>query len=328
MIPTPGSGGSPKIGACPGEGTGTALLYDGLNPVQEQGTATAANLLTGLGIDEYFVRTTASTNEQVAADALGSTVALSDGNGTVQTNYTYDPFGATTTGGTSTINAFGFTGREEDTSTLRYLRARYYDARLQRFIAEDPLGFGAGDTNLYGYVFNRPTQLSDPTGEIVIPLLLCAGGAGGSALADWMGGRKFDPIKAAAWCAAGLGLGLAGPAIAPGASAAAAEAAAGAAATATAAARAAANAAASAHETSVDANKLNHFFNDVGHGLEQLVQNAGSQEAAYRALQQAVQKAVNAAGTTGDFTEIVNVGGVSVDLIRFGGPVNYANRLP
>ena len=42
-------------------GTATSFLYDGLNPVQELQSGTpSANMLTGLGIDEYFQRTDAS----------------------------------------------------------------------------------------------------------------------------------------------------------------------------------------------------------------------------------------------------------------------------
>jgi RHS repeat-associated protein len=126
-------------------GTTTQFLYDGLNPVQELASGTpTANLLTGLGIDEYFTRIDASTTRNYLTDALGSSVALADGLGTVQTTYTYEPFGTTTTSGAATTSAFGFTGREADGTGLHYYRARYYDARLQRFIGEDPLGFAAG----------------------------------------------------------------------------------------------------------------------------------------------------------------------------------------
>jgi hypothetical protein len=39
------------------QGTTTNFPYDGLNPVQEKNCATVtANLLTGLGIDEFFTR--------------------------------------------------------------------------------------------------------------------------------------------------------------------------------------------------------------------------------------------------------------------------------
>lgn len=42
-----------------------------------------------------------------------------------------------------------------------------YDPRPARFISEDPLGFDAGDANLYRYVTNSPTNYTDPTGLLV-----------------------------------------------------------------------------------------------------------------------------------------------------------------
>ncbi|NEQ42439.1 MAG: hypothetical protein F6K00_02305 [Leptolyngbya sp. SIOISBB] len=36
---------------------------------------------------------------------------------------------------------------------------------MGRFISEDPMSFDAGDANLYRYVFNSPTNYTDPTGE-------------------------------------------------------------------------------------------------------------------------------------------------------------------
>ena len=48
-------------------GTATQLLYDGLNPVQEiQNGAPSANLLTGLGVDEYLQRTRRVWSEQLS----------------------------------------------------------------------------------------------------------------------------------------------------------------------------------------------------------------------------------------------------------------------
>jgi RHS repeat-associated protein len=49
-----------------------------------------------------------------------------------------------------------------------YSRARYYHPVLQRFISEDPIGFLGGDTNLYAYVRNAPTTVTDPTGMLTI----------------------------------------------------------------------------------------------------------------------------------------------------------------
>lgn len=42
--------------------------------------------------------------------------------------------------------------------------ARYYDPIEGRFISKDPIGFQSGDVNPYGYVFNNPTNLTDPDG--------------------------------------------------------------------------------------------------------------------------------------------------------------------
>jgi len=148
----------------------TSYLYDGANAAQELvgGTATA-NVLTG-GIDEVFQRTDGSGTRAVLTDALGSTVALVDGSGAVQTQYTYEPFGATSTSGAGSANPAQFTGRENDGTGQYYYRARYYDPRLQRFLSEDPIGFAGGQINLYGYVADRPVDETDPQGTSLTPI--------------------------------------------------------------------------------------------------------------------------------------------------------------
>jgi RHS repeat-associated protein len=125
--------------------------------------ATTVNLLTGLGIDEYLTRADSSGSRDLLSDALGSTVSLSD-SGTLQTEYSYEPFGAVAASGSSSSNEFRYTGREDDGTGLYYYRARYYHPALQRFISEDPIGFAAGDVNLYAYVANAPLDFSDPSG--------------------------------------------------------------------------------------------------------------------------------------------------------------------
>jgi RHS repeat-associated protein len=145
-------------------GTSTNFLSDGVNLVQElSGTTPTANLLTGVGIDEIFTRTDGSGTRTMLVDALGSTLELADASGTLQTHYSYEPFGATTTSGATNTNAAQFTGRENDGTGLYAYRARYYSPQLQRFVAEDPLGFGGG-LNVYAYVDNRPADLVDPSG--------------------------------------------------------------------------------------------------------------------------------------------------------------------
>jgi YD repeat-containing protein len=106
-------------------GTTTNFLYDGLNPVQEKNGATVtANLLTGLGIDEFFTRTDGLGARSLLPDVLGSTVALGDGTGTLQTQYTYEPFGFVSQTGATSTNSYKYTGREDDGTGLYYYRAR------------------------------------------------------------------------------------------------------------------------------------------------------------------------------------------------------------
>ena len=122
------------------------------------------NLLTELRIDEYFTRTASSTTSTLLADALGSTIGLVGSGGTIATSYTYQPFGATTVGGSANGNSYQFTGRENDNTGLYFHRARYYSPTFQRFISQDPIGFSGGGPNIYAYVVNGPTVFTDPFG--------------------------------------------------------------------------------------------------------------------------------------------------------------------
>jgi RHS repeat-associated protein len=148
-------------------GNVTEFLYDGLNPVQETvGVTILANILSGLGMDEFLTRMdlVSGSTGNFMVDALGSPVAVTDSLGAVQTEYTYDAFGRTTVTGASNSSSYQYTGRENDGTGLYYLRARYYDPNLQRFIHEDPIGFRGGDINVYTYVGNNSLNFIDPLG--------------------------------------------------------------------------------------------------------------------------------------------------------------------
>jgi RHS repeat-associated protein len=146
-------------------GVATGFLYDGLNPVQElTGAGTPqANLLTG-GLDEVYARTTSAGTLALLTDLAGSTLGLVDSAGTLTGEYTYAPFGATTLTGNDAGNPSRFTGREDDGSGIYHYRNRYYSTSTQRFLSEDPLGTDSADTNIYAYVGNQPTTLTDPLG--------------------------------------------------------------------------------------------------------------------------------------------------------------------
>jgi RHS repeat-associated protein len=145
-------------------GISTAFLYDGGNVIQElSGSTPTANLITGLRTDEIFARTDSAGARYFLSDALNNTLGLSNPTATVPTQYTYEPFGNTSTTGSSSTNEFQYTGRENDGTGLYFYRARYYQPGFERFASEDPIGFGGG-TNLYGYVRNNPVNLFDPSG--------------------------------------------------------------------------------------------------------------------------------------------------------------------
>jgi RHS repeat-associated protein len=144
-------------------GSTTEYLHDGLNTVQElSGGAVTANLLTGT-LDEVFTRATSAGAQTPLVDGLGSTLALTDASGSIQTQYAYDAFGNTTTTGAASNYPFQYAGRENDGTGLYYNRARYYAPGLQRFVSQDPVGFFGG-VNHYAYVGNNPVNLIDPMG--------------------------------------------------------------------------------------------------------------------------------------------------------------------
>jgi RHS repeat-associated protein len=116
-----------------------------------------------------------STTQWPLFDWLGSTRDLVDSTGTIQKHMDYDSFGnvirvTNGSGQPSTLDAqpstrFLYTGREFDRETgLQYNRARYYDAAISRWLSEDPIGFAAGDVNLYRYVSNHVVNGTDPSG--------------------------------------------------------------------------------------------------------------------------------------------------------------------
>ncbi|KPJ58544.1 MAG: hypothetical protein AMJ46_14050, partial [Latescibacteria bacterium DG_63] len=98
-------------------------------------------------------------------DALGSTAGLSGGAGAYENRYAYQPFGEKTLSEETVPNSFEFVaayGVMEEATGLQFMRARFYDPTVGRFLSEDPLQTPAA--NQYTYVNNTPTTCVDPTG--------------------------------------------------------------------------------------------------------------------------------------------------------------------
>jgi RHS repeat-associated protein len=67
---------------------------------------------------------------------------------------------------TTELDIFNFTGRDFDPEVgLQYHQARHFDPTVGRWINQDPIGYEAGDVNLYRYVGNAPCNDTDPTVE-------------------------------------------------------------------------------------------------------------------------------------------------------------------
>jgi RHS repeat-associated protein len=134
----------------------------------------------GDAIDQIFARVSNSgTAAWYLTDIRGSVMDLTDGSGTVQDTLSYDAWGKVLSESTATFgDRYKWAGREYDPSNvvsgslgLYYNRARDYSSILHRFIGQDPSGFDAGDSNLYRYTQNSPTNGTDPSGLIQIPSL-------------------------------------------------------------------------------------------------------------------------------------------------------------
>lgn len=101
----------------------------------------------------------------------GHVEALVDLSRNVVNQYRYTPFGTPVNGFPveGTPNPLQYMARELDATTgLYYVRNRWYDPEMGRFISEDPIGL-AGGINLYAYAENNPVSFTDPMG-----LLPCA----------------------------------------------------------------------------------------------------------------------------------------------------------
>jgi len=161
------------------------------------------------------------------ADALGSTIALANGSGLVQTEYTYEPFGRTTATGSTSTSQQQYAGRENDGTGLYFYRARYYDPNSGRFVSEDPIGL-LGGADFYTYAVNDPIDYRDPSGKLVpVPLATAAIGAVAGGLGDLAGqlaqnvrtGRPLtnvDLTEAGVAAAVGAAAGAAAPFVATG----------------------------------------------------------------------------------------------------------------
>lgn len=106
-------------------------------------------------------------------NAHGDVINLSDIDGKLTKTYKYDAFGVEKNIDNSDTNAFRYCGEyfDKESGTI-YLRARYYDPSIGRFISRDTFTGNNNDPlslNLYTYCHNNPILGIDPTGHFKLP---------------------------------------------------------------------------------------------------------------------------------------------------------------
>jgi len=112
----------------------------------------------------------------LCGDHRGNVTTTTNQGGEIIAQYTYDDFGNYSYVGTAPqtdSNTFTFMGKygipiEDSEQGLYYVRARYYNASIGRFLSEDPIW----GTNLYPYSHNNPLKYVDPSGEIPLETVL------------------------------------------------------------------------------------------------------------------------------------------------------------
>ena len=88
---------------------------------------------------------------------------ITDEAGQVVNGYTYDAFGAIITSSEKLQNRYTYNGEAFDKTTEQYyLRKRFYNPKLSRFIQEDE--YRGDGLNLYAFCANNPVMYVDPSG--------------------------------------------------------------------------------------------------------------------------------------------------------------------
>jgi RHS repeat-associated protein len=106
------------------------------------------------------------TTEYYVSDYRGNVVAMVDAStsANITHKYQYDDFGKILQQTENDYNPFRYVGKYGVmyfSDNLYYMRARFYDPTIGRFLSEDPIW----STNLYPYADNNPVMGIDPDGH-------------------------------------------------------------------------------------------------------------------------------------------------------------------
>jgi RHS repeat-associated protein len=141
-------------------------------------------------------------------DALGSPIIATDQEGRVVWRNSYAPYGQSI--GPSAPNEPGYTGKfEEPGLGIQDFGARWYDPRIGRFLAIDPVGFDPQNPqsfNRYAYANNNPYKYLDPNGESPLDVGFFIADTVSFGLALYSGNPQAIPSAGADLAASAVGL--------------------------------------------------------------------------------------------------------------------------
>lgn len=149
----------------------TRYIYDTSGPLSRlMATSGDQNYATTFWI--YGLGLLYDTNSNYyLEDGTGSMRFIANSSGYKRSGANYDPFGNVRSS-SGILPDFQFTTELLDSGiNLYFLRARYYDPQLGRFISRDPIKGPLTlpqSQNPYAYALNNPINLSDPSGEQAI----------------------------------------------------------------------------------------------------------------------------------------------------------------
>jgi RHS repeat-associated protein len=150
-------------------GTYTGYTYDGDNILAEYNKDDSLTTRYIRGYDLISQKKDAGETYNYLHNAHGDITKLVDSTGNVQNSYSYDAFGNTITYSEKVGNKFRYAGEQYDSITGEYyLRARYYNPTIGRFMNEDTYKGqieNPQSMNLYSYCVNNPVIYTDPSGH-------------------------------------------------------------------------------------------------------------------------------------------------------------------